>query len=237
MLINPEQVLPTLWCDARDCAGLQATEVRNRLLQSFPRFVKRTVDLTLTIAGGILILPVFAGIALAIKLTCRGPIFFGQTRIGQKGRNFTAWKFRTMRADAADVLEHYLEAHPELRAEWERDHKLKNDPRVTTIGRVLRKTSLDELPQLWNVIRGEMSLVGPRPIVEAEIDKYGEIYRQYLLVRPGITGMWQVSGRNNTSYQERIELDRYYVQNWSPWLDFHLLIRTARIVFNRSGAY
>jgi Undecaprenyl-phosphate galactose phosphotransferase WbaP len=237
LLMNPEQVLPSLWCDARDFAGLHATEVCNRLLLPFPRWVKRAMDATLSVLGGILILPLLVALALVVKLTSRGPIFFGQTRIGQNGQKFTAWKFRTMRTDAAEALQHYLDAHPELLEEWNCDHKLKNDPRVTTIGHILRSTSLDELPQLWNVIRGDMSLVGPRPIVEDEIEKYGEIYRQYLLVPPGITGIWQVSGRNNISYQERIELDRYYVQNWSPWLDFHLLMRTVWIVFNRHGAY
>jgi lipopolysaccharide/colanic/teichoic acid biosynthesis glycosyltransferase len=135
------------------------------------------------------------------------------------------------------VLEHYLDEHPELQDEWNRDHKLKYDPRVTRIGRFLRKTSLDELPQLWNVIRGDMSLVGPRPIVEAEIEKYGHYYGLYTMVKPGITGLWQVSGRNNTTYDERVQLDAYYVRNWSPWMDLFLLLRTIRIVLFAKGAY
>jgi lipopolysaccharide/colanic/teichoic acid biosynthesis glycosyltransferase len=121
--------------------------------------------------------------------------------------------------------------------EWEKDQKLRYDPRSTRIGRFIRKTSLDELPQLWNVLRGDMSLVGPRPIVAAEIEKYGQYYSLYTMVTPGITGLWQVSGRNNTTYEERVQLDSYYVRNWSPWLDMYLLIRTIRIVLFAEGAY
>jgi lipopolysaccharide/colanic/teichoic acid biosynthesis glycosyltransferase len=135
------------------------------------------------------------------------------------------------------VLEYYLEQHPELREEWEQDQKLRYDPRVTRIGRFIRKTSLDELPQLWNVILGEMSLVGPRPIVTNEVPKYGPYYELYTIVKPGITGLWQVSGRNNTTYDERVQLDAYYVRNWSPWLDVYLLLKTVRIVLFAKGAY
>jgi lipopolysaccharide/colanic/teichoic acid biosynthesis glycosyltransferase len=139
--------------------------------------------------------------------------------------------------NSSDVLEYYLEQHPELRVEWEKDHKLKYDPRVTRIGRFMRKTSLDELPQLWNVVRGEMSLVGPRPIVTAEIPKYGSYFGLYTMVKPGITGLWQVSGRNNTTYEQRVQLDAYYVRNWSPWMDLYLMLRTIRIVLFAKGAY
>ena len=139
--------------------------------------------------------------------------------------------------DADSILRKYLDEHPESRLEWTRDHKLKNDPRVTRIGRVLRRTSVDELPQLWNVLTGEMSLVGPRPIVEAEIAKYAEDFQTYSRVPPGITGLWQVSGRNNTTYAERVEYDTYYVNNWSPWLDVYLLAKTVQAVFAKDGAY
>jgi lipopolysaccharide/colanic/teichoic acid biosynthesis glycosyltransferase len=135
------------------------------------------------------------------------------------------------------ILEHYLEQHPELLEEWQRDHKLRFDPRITRIGKFLRKTSLDELPQLWNVITGDMSLVGPRPIVTAEIEKYDIYYHLYTMVKPGITGLWQVSGRNNTTYDERVQFDAYYVRNWSPWMDLYLLLRTIRIVLFAKGAY
>lgn len=139
--------------------------------------------------------------------------------------------------DADEVLKEYLEKHPELREEWERDQKLRSDPRVTRIGRILRQTSLDELPQLWNVLRGEMSLVGPRPIVQDEVIKYGEKFALYIKVKPGMTGLWQVSGRNDTTYQERVNLDTYYIRNWSLWLDLYILARTAWVVLTRKGAY
>jgi lipopolysaccharide/colanic/teichoic acid biosynthesis glycosyltransferase len=142
-----------------------------------------------------------------------------------------------MAANADRILEDYLEAHPESRREWQRDHKLKRDPRVTRVGRLLRKASLDELPQIWNVIRGDMSLVGPRPIVYDEVAKYGEGFQLYTQVLPGITGLWQVSGRNDTSYADRVELDSYYVRNWSPWFDLYLLGRTVKTVLAREGAY
>lgn len=139
--------------------------------------------------------------------------------------------------NANQVLQEYLSAHPELQAEWDKDHKLKNDPRITWIGKILRKTSLDELPQLWNVFVGEMSLVGPRPIVTEEINKYGPTFRDYLRVTPGITGLWQISGRNNTTYAERLEYDEFYVRNWSPWMDLYILSRTVRTVILCEGAY
>jgi lipopolysaccharide/colanic/teichoic acid biosynthesis glycosyltransferase len=142
-----------------------------------------------------------------------------------------------MCANADEVLSHYLERNPALRREWERDHKLKDDPRVTAVGRFLRKTSLDELPQLWNVLKGEMSLIGPRPIVDAEIVRYGDSFDSYQSVRPGISGMWQVSGRNNTSYGERVQFDEYYVTNWSIWLDLYIIGRTFKTVLLREGAY
>ena len=148
-----------------------------------------------------------------------------------------AWKFRTMHPDGDAVLAAYLKKHPEACEEWERDHKLKNDPRVTPIGKILRSLSLDELPQIWNVIKGEMSLVGPRPIVAKEVAKYGSVFSKYSAVKPGITGMWQVSGRSETTYDERVRLDEYYVANWSPWLDIYILAKTVIILARRRGAY
>jgi lipopolysaccharide/colanic/teichoic acid biosynthesis glycosyltransferase len=139
--------------------------------------------------------------------------------------------------DSNLVLDQYLEDNPDLKEEWERDQKLRYDPRITRIGRFLRKTSLDELPQLWNVIWGDMSLVGPRPIVTKEVEKYGPYFGLYTMVKPGITGLWQVSGRNNTTYEERVQLDAYYVRNWSPWVDAFLLLKTIRIVLFARGAY
>ena len=184
-----------------------------------------------------MILPGIALIAALVKLGSRGPVFYGHERIGEGGRTFRAWKFRTMVQNADDLLEKYLESNPELRAEWAAHHKLRTDPRVTKIGRFLRQTSLDELPQIWNVTRGEMSLVGPRPIVREEAVKYGEELDLYGMVRPGITGLWQVSGRSDTSYEGRVAMDVHYVRNWSVWLDIYLLARTVGVVLRRQGAY
>jgi lipopolysaccharide/colanic/teichoic acid biosynthesis glycosyltransferase len=147
------------------------------------------------------------------------------------------WKFRSMFTNGDALLEYYLDAHPEVREEWETTQKLKWDPRITRIGRFIRKTSLDELPQLWNVLRGDMSLVGPRPILLEEEAKYGDYYALYTMVSPGITGMWQVSGRSNTTYEERLQLVAYYVRNWSLWLDIYLMLKTVRIVLFGRGAY
>jgi len=199
--------------------------------------VKRTIDVVLTVVGGLMLLPVMVLIALLVKFYSKGPALYCQERIGRDGRRFKAWKFRTMISNADSVLKDHLAANPQLQAEWQRDHKLQNDPRVTRIGRLLRKTSLDELPQLWNVLCGEMSLVGPRPIVDAEIVKYGDSFDNFCSVSPGITGLWQVSGRNNTTYAERVELDSYYVRHWSPWLDLYILVLTVKVVLFREGAY
>ena len=166
-----------------------------------------------------------------------GPAFYGHTRVGQNGRPFKCWKFRSMRVDAEQVLAEILEKDSEARAEWERDFKLKNDPRITKIGDFIRKTSLDEFPQFYNVLRGDMSLVGPRPIVEDERKYYGDKFDYYLSVKPGITGLWQVSGRNDTTYDERVSLDAEYVQNWSLWLDIKTILKTFYVVIARKGAY
>ncbi len=199
--------------------------------------LKRAFDLLLTIVGGLIILPVVAIIAAAIKLSSPGPILFAHERIGRFGRRFNALKFRSMVINGDEVLEAYFEKHPEARAEWRRDHKLRNDPRVTGIGKILRKTSLDELPQIWNVLLGEMSLVGPRPIVREEIPKYGEDFDIYLQALPGVTGLWQVSGRNDTTYRQRVSLDVEYIATWSVWLDLHILLQTVMVVVGRRGAY
>ena len=229
--------LPNLWRDTRDLAGVAGVEVRNRLLVPTPRLIKRAMDLALTLVGGLMLLPLLAVVAAAVKLSGRGPIFFGHTRLGARGRPFKAWKFRSMVVDGDRVLADHLAADAEARDEWQRDHKLKRDPRVTRVGTFLRKTSLDELPQLWNVLRGEMSLVGPRPIIRAEIEKYGKCYSTYKAVRPGITGLWQVSGRNDTTYGQRLAFDEFYVRNWSPWLDMHILARTVAALSGSRGAY
>jgi Undecaprenyl-phosphate galactose phosphotransferase WbaP len=229
--------LPSLWRTSRSCGRLSGTEMSNARLLSSLWSLKRAVDVVVAVAAGIVCLPLLMGIALAIKLTSEGPILFGHKRLGFQGRWFSAWKFRTMHPDGDSVLRDYLEDHPEARAEWERDHKLRNDPRITWIGKFLRRSSLDELPQIWNVLRGEMSLVGPRPIVAKEVAKYGHVFRKYAAVKPGITGMWQVSGRNEVSYEERVKLDEFYIANWSPWLDLFILAKTFIVLIRRDGAY
>jgi lipopolysaccharide/colanic/teichoic acid biosynthesis glycosyltransferase len=164
-------------------------------------------------------------------------VFFGHERVGIGNTRFKAWKFRTMIDNAEAALEEYLAEHPELRSEWESTQKLKNDPRVTPIGRWMRKWSVDELPQLWNVLVGEMSAVGPRPIVPCEIEIYGEHFEIFCSVLPGMTGLWQVCGRNDTSFRERIQLGIYYIHHWSPWLDLYLLARTVKTILFTKGAY
>jgi len=228
--------LPDHWNPQR-LGGLAGIQLQQNLMLPLPRLIKRVMDFVASLIGGILLMPLFFYLAFAVKMSSRGPIIYGHERIGRYGRRFKAWKFRTMFQDSNLVLEQYLEDNPDLKEEWERDHKLRYDPRITRIGRFLRKTSLDELPQLWNVIRGDMSLVGPRPIVTAEIEKYGPYFGLYTMVKPGITGLWQVSGRNNTTYEERVQLDAYYVRNWSPWVDAFLLLKTIRIVLFAHGAY
>lgn len=201
------------------------------------RVVKRGLDLVLVVLCLPVLLLMIATIALCIRLSSPGPIFFSHRRIRRHGRFFSMWKFRTMCVNSAEVLETYLAANPKARAEWRKEHKLQFDPRVTRVGEFLRRTSLDELPQIWNVITGSMSLVGPRPIVAAEVEKYGEFFADYCLVKPGVTGLWQVSGRSRISYPERVQLDRHYAHHWSLSADVRILCRTLSSVVNQDGAY
>jgi exopolysaccharide production protein ExoY len=198
---------------------------------------KRAVDLTLAVALLVLLAPLFALITVLVWLNDGGPPFYGQVRVGVEGRRFRCWKFRSMVTDADAVLAQLLLSSDEARAEWARDHKLKRDPRVTSIGRLLRSSSLDELPQLWNVARGEMSLVGPRPIVPAEITRYGVRYRSYCACKPGLTGLWQVSGRNDVSYRRRVALDGVYARRRGLSLDMRILLLTLPAVLMRRGSY
>jgi Undecaprenyl-phosphate galactose phosphotransferase WbaP len=237
IILPPLEKFPSLWLEACEAARRPAMHVTNRLRSTWSLPLKRALDLAVTIPLGVAVLPLVVLIVALIRLSSPGPIFYGQERIGRLGRRFKAWKFRTMLPNADAVLDRYLAEHPDLAAEWKANHKLRRDPRVTWVGRWLRSTSLDELPQAWNVIVGDMSLVGPRPIVSAEIDKYAENYEQYVQVMPGITGLWQVSGRNNTTYEERVSLDVYYVQNWSLWFDIYILACTAKVVLLCEGAY
>ncbi len=201
------------------------------------RIVKRMLDVLVVLLISPLLLLVMALIATAVRLSSPGPIFFSHRRIRGHGVFFSMWKFRTMCVNSAEVLENYLAAHPDARAEWRRTHKLQNDPRVTWVGAFLRRTSLDELPQIWNVLTGSMSLVGPRPIVAAEVEKYGEFFADYCSVKPGLTGLWQVSGRSQVTYPERVQLDRKYAREWTLSGDLHILFRTFTSVVNQDGAW
>lgn len=228
--------LPGLWGAQRMC-GLGGVEVRNGLLLAGPRAAKRAMDLFIGVVALTAGLPLLATIALLVKLSSAGPVLYGHTRIGRNGRRFTAWKFRTMYRGADALLSKHFERFPLARVEWERDQKLRDDPRVTRVGRFLRTLSLDELPQMWNVLRGEMSVVGPRPIVDDEVARYGDCFHLYAAVKPGITGLWQVSGRTDVGYEMRVRLDEFYVRQWSCWLDAYLLVRTVAALLCRRGAY
>lgn len=198
--------------------------------------LKRLFDIVGALGLCLVFSPLFLIIAVRMGLE-RGPILFRHRRVGQGGRSFECLKFRTMVPNAEQTLRDLLEKDPQARAEWLRDHKLRNDPRVTRLGRFLRKTSLDELPQLWNVLRGEMSLVGPRPIVKDEMLRYGRYLPSYLATRPGITGLWQVTGRNDTDYRRRIVLDTYYVRKQTFGMDLQILLKTVKVVLWGRGAY
>lgn len=217
-------------------SALIARGILDRNLISKSR-VARILDLTLILFAAPYVLLAFIVIALLIKWDSPGPVFYHQTRIGRFGRKFRIYKFRTMVQDADQVLQNYLDKSPELKIEWLANHKLRQDPRVTRVGSLLRKLSLDELPQIWNIIIGDMGLVGPRPIVDEEIEKYGKCFELYIKVRPGLTGLWQVSGRNDTTYKRRVELDEYYVCNRSLMLDLQILWRTVFVVLKKDGAY
>jgi Undecaprenyl-phosphate galactose phosphotransferase WbaP len=229
--------LGMLWASTRDLGGMLGLEMSQNLLHAAPRLAKRIADAILVVAAAVLLTPVLVAIAALVRLTSRGPVLFSQPRIGKDRRVFRAWKFRTMVWDADRLLEEFLERNPERRLEWRIHRKLRDDPRLTPVGRFLRQFSLDELPQLWNVFRGQMSLAGPRPIAADELARYGEGIELYAKVLPGITGLWQVSGRNDTTYDERVRLDEYYVRNWSVWMDLWILGRTLRCVITRRGAY
>lgn len=214
-----------------------ALHLKNNLASHTNIFLKRAFDLATGCLLMLLLLPLIAATALAVKLDSPGPVIFTHRRIGRCGQEFKCYKFRTMIVNAQDALDKLLKENPALRTEWEKDFKLKDDPRITRIGKILRKTSLDELPQIFNVLKGEMSLVGPRPIVRKEIEKYGEQISYFYQVHPGMTGLWQISGRSEVEYDERVQMDTWYIRNWSLWLDITLLIRTATVVLIRKGAY
>ena len=210
--------------------------VRNNLRRWPARLTKRLFDLVSATALLVLLSPILLFISVALKLE-GGNVFFAHQRIGKNGRKFGCYKFRSMVPNAEQLLTQLLAKNPEMQAEWQREHKLKDDPRVSKLGDFLRRTSLDELPQLLNVLKSEMSLVGPRPIVQEELQRYGSEKSYYLMVRPGMTGLWQVSGRNDVDYETRVYLDAWYVKNWSLWYDLAILFKTIKVVFSRNGAY
>lgn len=195
---------------------------------------KRVLDLVLAVLLLPTLIPVIAVLYVLVRLD-GGPGFFGHKRVGRNNQEFRCWKVRTMVVDAQERLDALLASSPEARAEWERDQKLRNDPRVTRLGNFLRKTSLDELPQIWNVIKGEMSLVGPRPVTRSEMSRYGGYAWAYQALRPGITGLWQVSGRNDVSYDERVELDVRYLNEMSLASDISILMRTGKVILDKTG--
>jgi len=198
--------------------------------------IKRQLDLVGAVALAIVFSPLMIAIFLLMHRS-GGSVLYKHRRVGRDGQMFECLKFRTMVPNADQVLRELLERDPALKAEWVRDHKLRHDPRITRIGQFLRRTSLDELPQIWNVVRGEMSLVGPRPVVREELLRYGRNVGAYLAAKPGITGLWQVTGRNNTDYRRRVVLDTYYVRNQNLWLDLFILFKTTGVVLGGKGAY
>ncbi|BCD60712.1 MULTISPECIES: exopolysaccharide biosynthesis polyprenyl glycosylphosphotransferase [unclassified Nitratiruptor] len=211
--------------------------IQNRLLNPVDKTIKRFFDLSFASVLFLVSLPVMSGIYLAIWIQTKKNPIFTQTRIGKDGKPFTIYKFKTMVDNAEKVLEEYLQTHPEAKEEYERYRKLKNDPRITSIGKFLRKSSLDELPQLVNILKGDMSLIGPRPILPQEAELFGEFFSYYCSVRPGVTGLWQVSGRNELDFDERVKLDVWYVRNWSLEIDILILLKTVVIVLSRKGSY
>ncbi|PXW97071.1 Undecaprenyl-phosphate galactose phosphotransferase WbaP [Sphaerotilus hippei] len=218
----------------------QHSEAANRTvgLTKIEHFFKRTFDVVGVLAILALFAPLMIAVALAVRLTTGKQIIYGHTRLGRGGREFKCYKFRSMVTNSEQVLKELLATDPAARAEWDRDFKLKNDPRITKVGRFIRKTSLDELPQLWNVLVGDMSIVGPRPVVRTEFDRYyGAAREHYLSVPPGLTGLWQVSGRNDLDYDQRVALDRQYVETWNLVTDLSIVLRTAKVMVARSGAY
>jgi lipopolysaccharide/colanic/teichoic acid biosynthesis glycosyltransferase len=207
-----------------------------RRLSFFERAAKRGLDIVGALVFFILFGPLYLLVALGVGISMGRPVHFWQTRLGENGQRFRFYKFRSMVRNSDDVLDEFLSRNDMARTEWDTFQKLEKDPRITPIGQFIRKLSLDELPQFWNVLKGDMSLVGPRPCMERQRSLYGKGWEHYCAMRPGITGLWQVSGRNRLSYARRVELDVEYINNWSLWLDFKILLRTVRAVVTGEGS-
>ena len=216
--------------------GVGGIEMVNQTCMKMLGIEKVAIDFLIAVVAVLVALPLFVIIPVLIKLTSKGPVFYRHHRLGRNGRPIRVWKFRSMYADADARLKEMLARNPALRAEWEANFKLRDDPRITPVGAFLRKTSLDELPQLFNVFSGDMAMVGPRPIVEDEVRYYGNRYAIFSRVKPGITGLWQASGRSDTDYGRRVALDCHYVLNWSPWMDLWVILRTVIVVLTMKGA-
>lgn len=227
----------TISTNVRDFGGILGLSSTHNLTKRLSLLIKRMTDLFLLFISAPLTIPVIIIVSLIVKLSNPGPVFYGHTRIGKNGKKFKCWKFRSMVVDADKQLEKILAENPQMRAEWEKDRKFTDDPRITKIGKILRKTSIDELPQFFNILTGEMSFVGPRPVTYPELEKYGGKADFILSVQPGLSGMWQISGRSDTGYEERIMLDSYYIQNWTIWLDIWIIIKTVYVVIKGKGAY
>jgi Undecaprenyl-phosphate galactose phosphotransferase WbaP len=225
-----------IWMSVRDFDGILGLATSHRLKMFWNLGIKRFCDLSVVIIGGIVVLPFLLIIAVLIKLTSPGPVLYKHNRIGLNGKPLGVYKFRSMAVDSEERLQKMLK-DPDIRKEWETNHKLKADPRITPLGNFLRRVSLDEFPQIINVLKGEMSLIGPRPVTEEEIRKYGEDFSRIFSVKPGMTGLWQVSGRSDTDYYERVAYDTYYLQSWSIWLDLWIMFKTLAVVIKGRGAY
>ncbi len=225
----------SLWVRTIDLHGTLAIETNYHLLNKQETIIKRIVDMLLTFLMLLITWPIFLILALMVRVGSKGPVLYTQKRLGQNGFTFKSFKFRTMYDNAESKLEELLENDPDAKLEYETYHKLANDPRVTTVGKILRRYSLDELPQLINVVKGDMNLIGPRSYLPREIPEMGDYAKIILKVKPGITGWWQVMGRNMTSFKERLQLDEYYISNWSIWLDIYIIIKTVWVLLNGKG--
>lgn len=210
-----------------------ANPIKSENAKKIYLIIKRVIDIILSILGLIVLSPFFLLIAIAIKIDSKGPIFFAHKRIGKNGKTIKIYKFRTMCQNAEDMIKDFNE---EQQREFKENYKLTNDPRITKVGNFLRKTSLDELPQILNILKGELSIIGPRPIVDDELEKYGMKKDKFLSVTPGLTGYWQANGRSNTTYEERMQMELYYVENMSLWLDIKIFFKTIIVVFKKEGA-
>ena len=204
-------------------------EIKGKIYSGF----KRIVDVVLGCIGLVLLSPVFLILAICIKIDSKGPVIFSHKRIGKNGKEFNMYKFRSMYENAEEMIENFNE---EQKREWQENFKLENDPRITKMGNFLRRTSLDELPQIVNIIKGDLSIIGPRPIVDEELEKYGKNKKKFLSITPGLTGYWQANGRSNTTYEERMQMELYYIDNQSLWLDIKIFFKTIISVIKKEGA-